>query len=97
MGVIGLLKAVDLSLLFSIIFILGESMYKYSVLKNPLTLVCYKKVLETSTLDFQGPIFVNEPAYNVEFSNNTGGQVHCSGHANPYPEVMKVFFSLNIF
>ena len=28
----------------------------------------------------------------MEFSNNTGGLIHCSGHANPYPEV--IFHSL---
>lgn len=47
---------------------------------------------DTTTLDLQGPIFVHEPAYKVEFSNNTGGHVHCSGHANPYPEVIQTFY-----
>ncbi|CRK92906.1 CLUMA_CG006322, isoform A, partial [Clunio marinus] len=41
----------------------------------------------TTSIDLQGPIFVHEPAHKIEFSNNTGGQIHCSGHANPYPEV----------
>lgn len=43
-----------------------------------------------TSLDLQGPIFVHEPAYKVEFSNNTGGLIHCSGRANPYPEVIHI-------
>lgn len=48
---------------------------------------------DSTSLDLQGPIFVHEPAYKIEFSNNTGGHIHCSGHANPYPEVIHVFVS----
>lgn len=43
--------------------------------------------IDAVSLDLQGPIFVHEPPYKVEFSNNTGGHIHCSGHANPFPEV----------
>lgn len=44
--------------------------------------------IDAALLDLQGPIFVHEPPYKIEFSNNTGGIIHCSGHANPYPEVI---------
>jgi hypothetical protein len=44
--------------------------------------------IDVALLDLQGPIFVHEPPYKIEFSNNTGGHIHCSGHANPYPEVI---------
>lgn len=50
----------------------------------------HKTQADSTSLDLQGPIFVHEPAYKVEFSNNTGGLLHCSGHANPYPEVIHV-------
>ena len=43
--------------------------------------------IETRPLDLQGPVFLNEPPYKIEFSNNSGGHIDCSGHANPYPEV----------
>lgn len=46
---------------------------------------------DIASLDLQGPIFVHEPPYKIEFSNNTGGHIHCSGHANPYPEVIHIF------
>lgn len=56
---------------------------------NPKTRRVYLPThADTTSLDLQGPIFVHEPAYKVEFSNNTGGHVHCSGHASPYPEVI---------
>lgn len=51
----------------------------------------YIQFVDAATLDLQGPIFVHEPPYKVEFSNNTGGQIHCSGHANPFPEVSEMF------
>ncbi|XP_070509703.1 cell adhesion molecule Dscam1 isoform X3 [Chironomus tepperi] len=44
-------------------------------------------IKDVALLDLQGPIFVHEPPHKIEFSNNTGGHIHCSGHANPYPEV----------
>lgn len=47
--------------------------------------------IDVVSLDLQGPIFVHEPPYKVEFSNNTGGHIHCSGHANPFPEVIFKF------
>lgn len=48
---------------------------------------CHISIVDVALLDLQGPIFVHEPPYRIEFSNNTGGHIHCSGHANPYPEV----------
>lgn len=51
---------------------------------------------EITSLDLQGPIFVHEPAFKVEFSNNTGGLIHCSGHANPYPEVNHSFLFVEV-
>lgn len=54
--------------------------------------VCTPTHADATSLDLQGPIFVHEPAYKVEFSNNTGGHVHCSGHASPYPEVIRRCF-----
>ncbi|KFB43222.1 AGAP007091-PA-like protein [Anopheles sinensis] len=38
-------------------------------------------------LDLQGPVFLSEPAYKVEFSNNSGGLVDCTGHGSPPPDV----------
>uniref|UniRef100_A0A1A9UKT0 Ig-like domain-containing protein n=1 Tax=Glossina austeni TaxID=7395 RepID=A0A1A9UKT0_GLOAU len=38
-------------------------------------------------LDLQGPIFLHEPPHRVEFSNNSGGLIECSGHGSPPPEV----------
>ncbi|XP_058987901.1 cell adhesion molecule Dscam2 [Musca domestica] len=38
-------------------------------------------------LDLQGPVFLHEPAHRVEFSNNSGGLIECSGHGSPPPEV----------
>lgn len=38
-------------------------------------------------LDLQGPVFLHEPPHKVEFSNNTGGHIECSGHGSPPPEV----------
>lgn len=102
MGVCGLLKAIALQLLLVLLsFIRGEwpeSVYLFSSFAMPFICkfdwnslhVCIINT-DTTTLDLQGPIFVHEPAYKVEFSNNTGGHVHCSGHANPYPEVIYDF------
>ena len=65
--------------------------YSYSHIH---TIYCTKCVkihnIDVALLDLQGPIFVHEPPHKIEFSNNTGGHIHCSGHANPYPEV--IFF-----
>lgn len=41
----------------------------------------------TFELDLQGPVFSHEPPHKVEFSNNTGGHIGCSGHGSPQPEV----------
>uniref|UniRef100_A0A182QPB0 Ig-like domain-containing protein n=1 Tax=Anopheles farauti TaxID=69004 RepID=A0A182QPB0_9DIPT len=38
-------------------------------------------------LDLQGPVFLSEPAYKVEFSNNSGGLIDCTGHGSPPPDV----------
>lgn len=38
-------------------------------------------------MDLQGPVFSHEPPHKVEFSNNTGGHIGCSGHGSPQPEV----------
>lgn len=43
-------------------------------------------------LDLQGPIFLHEPPHRVEFSNNSGGLIECSGHGSPPPEVSAQFF-----
>lgn len=43
--------------------------------------------LGTFELDLQGPVFSHEPPHKVEFSNNTGGHIGCSGHGSPQPEV----------
>lgn len=105
MGVCGLLKAVALQLLLLLLnFIRGE-WPELSPLPPPTHCSfiwklngfssCVSSIqshADTTTLDLQGPIFVHEPAYKVEFSNNTGGHVHCSGHANPYPEVIQTFY-----
>lgn len=40
-----------------------------------------------SGLDLQGPIFLHEPPHKIEFSNNSGGLVECSGHGSPPPEI----------
>lgn len=61
-----------------------------SVLVTPIAYLFFNRTVlcaDTTSLDLQGPIFVHEPAYKIEFSNSTGGHIHCSGHANPYPEV----------
>ncbi|XP_055315262.1 cell adhesion molecule Dscam2 isoform X3 [Sitodiplosis mosellana] len=42
---------------------------------------------ETYALDLQGPVFSHEPPHKVEFSNNTGGHIECSGHGSPQPEI----------
>lgn len=52
----------------------------------------FLQITETQPLDLQGPIFLNEPKYKVEFSNNSGGHIDCSGHGNPYPEVSEFWF-----
>lgn len=49
-----------------------------------------------NALDLQGPIFLHEPPHRVEFSNNSGGLIECSGHGSPPPEVNEVF-SLSLF
>jgi len=71
--------------------IFSFSFYSYSHIH---TIYCTKCVkihnIDVALLDLQGPIFVHEPPHKIEFSNNTGGHIHCSGHANPYPEV--IFF-----
>ncbi|XP_061500110.1 cell adhesion molecule Dscam2 isoform X1 [Anopheles gambiae] len=38
-------------------------------------------------LDLQGPVFLAEPPYKVEFSNNSGGLIDCTGHGSPPPDV----------
>uniref|UniRef100_A0A182FHC0 Ig-like domain-containing protein n=1 Tax=Anopheles albimanus TaxID=7167 RepID=A0A182FHC0_ANOAL len=38
-------------------------------------------------LDLQGPVFLSEPPYKVEFSNNSGGVIDCTGHGSPAPDV----------
>uniref|UniRef100_A0A4Y0BIQ2 Down syndrome cell adhesion molecule-like protein Dscam2 n=1 Tax=Anopheles funestus TaxID=62324 RepID=A0A4Y0BIQ2_ANOFN len=38
-------------------------------------------------LDLQGPVFLSEPPYKVEFSNNSGGLIDCTGHGSPPPDV----------
>lgn len=43
--------------------------------------------LGSCQIDIQGPVFSQEPPHRVEFSNNTGGHVECSGHGSPQPEV----------
>ncbi|XP_022215405.2 Down syndrome cell adhesion molecule-like protein Dscam2 isoform X3 [Drosophila obscura] len=54
-------------------------------------LILYVIRAETSQivngLDLQGPIFLHEPPHRVEFSNNSGGLIECSGHGSPPPEV----------
>lgn len=48
-------------------------------------------------LDLQGPIFLHEPPHRVEFSNNSGGLIECSGHGSPPPEVSAEFFPKQFF
>ncbi|XP_031340632.1 Down syndrome cell adhesion molecule-like protein Dscam2 isoform X2 [Photinus pyralis] len=38
-------------------------------------------------LDLQGPLFVQEPPHQYEFSNTSGGRLVCAAHGSPTPEV----------
>lgn len=44
---------------------------------------------DVAALDLQGPVFSHEPPHKIEFSNNTGGHIECSGHGSPQPEVSR--------
>lgn len=35
----------------------------------------------------QGPVFLQEPASWVEFSNSSGAVLKCSAHGNPPPDI----------
>ncbi|XP_065077714.1 cell adhesion molecule Dscam1 isoform X2 [Ochlerotatus camptorhynchus] len=53
-----------------------------------LKAVCLLYILKgVILLDLQGPMFLSEPQHRVEFSNNTGGHIECSGHGSPPPDV----------
>ncbi|ETN64265.1 hypothetical protein AND_004010 [Anopheles darlingi] len=45
------------------------------------------RMLRVILLDLQGPVFLSEPPYKVEFSNNSGGVIDCTGHGSPAPDV----------
>ncbi|XP_039451680.1 cell adhesion molecule Dscam2-like [Culex pipiens pallens] len=38
-------------------------------------------------LDLQGPLFLSEPLHRIEFSNNSGTHIECTGHGSPPPDV----------
>lgn len=38
-------------------------------------------------LDLQGPGFLIEPPYKMEFSNGSGGRLDCTAHGSPPPHV----------
>ncbi|CAD7003389.1 unnamed protein product [Ceratitis capitata] len=53
-------------------------------------------IIIASGLDLQGPIFLHEPPHRIEFSNNTGGLVECSGHGSPPPEAVNIIIVQDI-
>lgn len=40
-----------------------------------------------SSLDMQGPLFLQEPPHRVEFSNSSGGRIECTAHGSPPPTI----------
>ena len=73
--------------IFSFSFLLTRT-YNHTHTHTHYCTICVNINIDVALLDLQGPIFVHEPPHKIEFSNNTGGHIHCSGHANPYPEVI---------
>ncbi|XP_055380718.1 cell adhesion molecule Dscam2 isoform X2 [Condylostylus longicornis] len=55
-----------------------------SLLKAVLILCMFQAL---NALDLQGPVFLHEPPHKVEFSNNSGAIIECSGNGSPPPEV----------
>lgn len=82
--------------IFSFSFLLIHT-HTYTHTHSHYCAICVKINIDVALLDLQGPIFVHEPPHKIEFSNNTGGHIHCSGHANPYPEVISFFKSKILF
>ncbi|KAG8254357.1 hypothetical protein J6590_012055 [Homalodisca vitripennis] len=50
------------------------------------TLRCVKEVRSVG-LDLQGPGFLIEPPYKMEFSNSSGGRLDCTAHGSPPPNM----------
>lgn len=59
--------------------------------------LCSLLHIDVAALDLQGPVFSHEPPHKIEFSNNTGGHIECSGHGSPQPEVCTISITINDF
>ncbi|EDS25709.1 conserved hypothetical protein [Culex quinquefasciatus] len=45
-------------------------------------------------LDLQGPLFLSEPQHRIEFSNNSGTHIECTGHGSPPPDIYILYMQI---
>jgi len=57
---------------------------------NAVSFVCVA-VIRAADDEKMGPVFIQEPANRIDFSNTTGATVECGAMGSPTPEIIWIF------